>query len=129
MGCLDYGRSFICNPSSANAVRFWVESRTILIGRSDENDLTIDDPSVASHHVRIERRGDGRCIGGFLSLRTWALVALMMVAGRTLRHSFVPAVIIGLAYAAVGTALLVAAAVAEGALEDLQDLGLALDQL
>ncbi len=31
MGCLDYGRSFICNPSSANAVRFWVESRTTLI--------------------------------------------------------------------------------------------------
>lgn len=57
---------------------------------------------------RIRTRGDGRCIGGFLSLRTWALVALMVVAGRTLRHSFVPAVIVGLAYAAVGTALLVA---------------------
>jgi hypothetical protein len=30
-GCLDYGRSFICNPSPANAVRFWVESRTTII--------------------------------------------------------------------------------------------------
>jgi len=28
--CLDYGRSFICNTSTANAVRFWIESRTIL---------------------------------------------------------------------------------------------------
>ena len=28
--CLDYGRSFICNTSTANAVRFWVESRTLL---------------------------------------------------------------------------------------------------
>ena len=28
--CLDYGRSFICSTSTANAVRFWVESRTIL---------------------------------------------------------------------------------------------------
>ena len=28
--CLDYGRSFICNTSTVNAVRFWVESRTIL---------------------------------------------------------------------------------------------------
>ncbi len=28
--CLDYGRSFICNTSTMNAVRFWVESRTIL---------------------------------------------------------------------------------------------------
>ena len=57
---------------------------------------------------RIRTRGDRRCIGGFLSLRTWALVALMMVAGRTLRGSLVPGVIVGLVYAAVGTALLVA---------------------
>ena len=28
--CLDYGRSFICNTSTANAVRFWIESRTVL---------------------------------------------------------------------------------------------------
>lgn len=28
--CLDYGRSFICNTASFNAVRFWVESRTII---------------------------------------------------------------------------------------------------
>jgi hypothetical protein len=28
---LDYGRSFICNTASFNAVRFWVESRTRLI--------------------------------------------------------------------------------------------------
>ncbi len=25
---LDYGLSFICNPSPANSVRFWIESRT-----------------------------------------------------------------------------------------------------
>ena len=29
--CLDYGRSFIGNKSQGNAVRFWVESRTILV--------------------------------------------------------------------------------------------------
>jgi len=29
--CLDYALSFICNSSPANAVRFWVESRTTLI--------------------------------------------------------------------------------------------------
>ena len=28
---LDYGRSFICNPSPANSVRFWIESRTRVI--------------------------------------------------------------------------------------------------
>ena len=31
MTCLDYGRSFICNTASFNAVRFWVESRTVLV--------------------------------------------------------------------------------------------------
>ena len=29
--CLDYGRSFICNTSPKNSVRFWVESRTTVI--------------------------------------------------------------------------------------------------
>jgi hypothetical protein len=29
--CLDYGRSFICNTANFNRVRFWVESRTVLI--------------------------------------------------------------------------------------------------
>ena len=28
--CLDYGRSFTCSTETFNAVRFWVESRTIL---------------------------------------------------------------------------------------------------
>ncbi|MGI8982801.1 MAG: hypothetical protein ACR2FY_26495 [Pirellulaceae bacterium] len=31
LSCLDYGRSFICNTASFNAVRFWVESRTVLV--------------------------------------------------------------------------------------------------
>jgi hypothetical protein len=29
--CLDYGRSFFCNRSPNNSVRFWIESRTTLI--------------------------------------------------------------------------------------------------
>jgi hypothetical protein len=29
--CLDYGLSFLCNPSQSNAVRFWIESRTTVI--------------------------------------------------------------------------------------------------
>ena len=31
IGCLDFGLSFVCNPSPANAVRFWIESRTTVI--------------------------------------------------------------------------------------------------
>ena len=37
--CLDYGLSFICNKGPANAVRFWIESRTTVI----------DEPAGTSH--------------------------------------------------------------------------------
>jgi hypothetical protein len=39
--CLDYGRSFICNTSTCNAVRFWVESRTILYDEQAGTKLVI----------------------------------------------------------------------------------------
>jgi hypothetical protein len=39
--CLDYGRSFICNSSTANAVRFWIESRTILFDDNAGTELVI----------------------------------------------------------------------------------------
>ena len=55
---------------------------------------------------RIEERGDGRCIGGFLSLRSWAFVALMVGAGRLLRGGLVPRTVVGLLYLSIGTALL-----------------------
>lgn len=58
--------------------------------------------------ARIRRRGDGRCIGGFLSVRSWAFVALMITAGRLLRGGLLPRTIVGFVYVAVGTALLVA---------------------
>jgi hypothetical protein len=53
---------------------------------------------------RIRSRGDGRCLGGFLSLRTWGLVVLMMVGGRILRGT-VARGIVGPVYIAVGVAL------------------------
>lgn len=58
---------------------------------------------------RIRTRGDGRCLGGFLSLRSWGFVALMIGAGCLLRTWMLPRTIVGLIYAAVGTALLLAA--------------------
>jgi hypothetical protein len=59
---------------------------------------------------RIRHRGDGRCLGGFLSWRTWLLALGMMAAGFILRHSHVPHVILGPVYSAVGAALLLASA-------------------
>ncbi len=57
---------------------------------------------------RIRARGDGRCIGGFLSWRTWGFVVLMMGLGYTLRHGLLPHPVVGIIYVAVGTALLLA---------------------
>ena len=55
---------------------------------------------------RIQRQDDRRCIGGFLSLRSWGIVAVMMISGRLLRASPVSHALVGLLYAAIGTALL-----------------------
>ena len=57
--------------------------------------------------ARIQQRGDGRCMGGFFSLRAWALIACMMLLGRLLRGTSVPRHLLGLVYAAVGTGLLI----------------------
>lgn len=57
---------------------------------------------------RIRIRGDRRCIGGFLSVRTWAFVVFMIVAGRILRGGFLPRSVLGFVFVAVGTALLLA---------------------
>jgi len=57
---------------------------------------------------RIEERGDGRCLGGFLSWKSWCLVAAMMILGRLLRASPLPLLARGGIYLAIGAALLVA---------------------
>jgi len=56
--------------------------------------------------ARIVERGDGRCAGGFLSVRSWGLVVLMAVGGRLLRGLVGPTWVIDLLYVAVGVALL-----------------------
>ena len=66
---------------------------------------------------RIKTRGDGRCLGGFLSLRTWGLVILMMVAGRLVRGSLARG-IVGPLYIAVGTALCLASRISWRAWRD-----------
>ena len=57
---------------------------------------------------RIRTRGDDRCIGGFVSWRTWAFIALMAGLGYVLRHGLLPHAVVGFIYVAVGVALLVA---------------------
>ena len=57
---------------------------------------------------RIRSRGDDRCLGGFLSLRSWGFVVLMIAAGRWLRSHTLPHDVIGLLYVAIGSALMLA---------------------
>jgi hypothetical protein len=58
---------------------------------------------------RIRARGDGHCIGGFISWPTWGFVVLMMGLGYLLRHGHLPHAVVAFIYVAVGVALLVAA--------------------
>ena len=61
---------------------------------------------------RIAARGDGRCVGGFLSWRTWLLVALMSGTGRLLRGGLLPHAVVGPLYAAIGAGLLFSSRIA-----------------
>lgn len=56
--------------------------------------------------ARIAARGDGKCLGGFLSWQTWLFVFTMMGMGAALRRSDLPRIVLGLVYATVGVALL-----------------------
>jgi hypothetical protein len=58
---------------------------------------------------RISGRGNGRCLGGFLSWRMWLVVLAMMLLGRVLRTGILPQALIAFIYQAVGVALLVGA--------------------
>lgn len=56
---------------------------------------------------RIIERGDGKCLGGFMSLKSWLLIASMIIMGRLLRTSPLPGNLVWSVYVAVGTALTV----------------------
>jgi hypothetical protein len=57
--------------------------------------------------ARIVERGDGKCIGGFFSYKSWLLVIVMALAGRFLRSGVISRLLLGFIYAAVGSALLI----------------------
>jgi hypothetical protein len=81
----------------------WIALAAVAIGVLKSR-LVLD--GVARKVVdRIRARGDGRCLGGFLSWRTWGLVVLMMAAGRVLRGTFARG-IVGPLYIVVGCALI-----------------------
>jgi hypothetical protein len=64
------------------------------------------DRAAARITERIRRQTDDRCLGGFLSAKSWVTVAVMMLAGRLLRGSDTIRPVIGPLYSAIGAALL-----------------------
>jgi hypothetical protein len=84
----------------------WIAAAGAVVG-AVKSRLVLD--SAARRVIeRIRVRGDGRCLGGFLSLSTWGLVALMVIGGRLLRGTLERG-IVGPLYIAVGCALCLSA--------------------
>jgi len=54
---------------------------------------------------RIESREGDRCLGGFLSIKTWGMILLMVFLGMSLRVSPLPGVLVWGVYVAVGMGL------------------------
>jgi hypothetical protein len=78
---------------------FWV-TIGILKGR------LILDRTAARIRDRILERGNGRCVGGFLALKSWGLILAMILFGRLLRISPLPSNFVWGVYAAIGSGLL-----------------------
>ena len=54
---------------------------------------------------RMESREENKCLGGFLSLKSWGMILLMVFLGMSLRVSPLPGVLVWGIYVAVGTGL------------------------
>jgi hypothetical protein len=54
---------------------------------------------------RIESREGDRCLGGFLSFKSWGMILLMVFLGMSLRVSPLPGVLVWGVYVAVGAGL------------------------
>jgi hypothetical protein len=101
---LVFGARWVWAASPALAP--WVASAAVVVGAAKSR--LVLDPAARRVIERIRVRGDGRCLGGFLSLRTWGLVALMIIGGRVLRGTLAGG-IVGPLYIAVGCALCLSA--------------------
>ncbi len=62
-------------------------------------------PTAGRAIERIRSRGRERCAGGFLSWRTWLLVAAMMAGGHALRLTMIPRPVLGVLYVTIAVGL------------------------
>jgi hypothetical protein len=80
--------------------------------------LLVLDRATHKFVSRIQHRGEDKCVGGFLSVKGWALVAGMMLLGRLLRSLPISGSFLGAIYAAVGIGLLFSSRVIWRAVQD-----------
>ena len=101
-GLFSVGGYWLLTPAE---VKGWIIMLVAVVLGTGKSLLVLD--RTANRNVdRIKLRGEGRCVGGFLSPQIWVLVLGMMLLGRLLRTIGLPRPLLGLIYAAVGTGLL-----------------------
>jgi len=86
--------------------RLWYAAAGMVLGTFKT--VFILDRVARKNIKRIKDFEDKVCIGSVYSWKTWLLVAAMVVLGRYLRTSVLPGEVVGLIYAAVGWALMLA---------------------
>lgn len=101
-GLFSVGGYWLLTPAE---VKGWI-IMLVAVGLGTGKSLLVLDRTADRNVDRIKLRGEGRCVGGFLSPRIWILVLGMMLLGRLLRTIGLPRPLLGLIYAAVGTGLL-----------------------
>ena len=84
---------------------FWYGLIGLLFGSAKT--FFILDRVARKNIKRIKEFEDKACFGSVYSLKTWSMVAGMIILGRFLRTTVLPGEIIGLIYTAVGWALMI----------------------
>lgn len=87
----------------ALAGRAWLVFPALLLGTGKA--WWIMDRMARKNCDRLVAMQDGACLGSVYSFKTWGLVVLMIVLGRFLRRSLLPAEVVGTLYMAIGWAL------------------------
>ena len=81
----------------------WLIPVALLIGLGKS--WAVLDRVAVKNMVRIFEKGEYSCLGGIYSWKTWVLVMAMILLGKLLRSSPLPAWLVGSVYVAVGWSL------------------------
>ena len=82
----------------------WLLILAIVVGTCKS--LFILDKSARKNLNRLSHKKDGACLGGVYSVKMWIMIVAMIILGKILRSSGLPAEFVGVLYAAIGWALL-----------------------